>query len=189
MKTFIAALILATIASLPFLGIIIPTFVFGDAPRKRQVAIDYPSTYSCDGKSGGNIAVGYKAGLYLLTECGNILIGNDTNGIAGRDNFVNIQNKFCFDRITGEKLNCPPHVGGWPMKVFIEKYISLKWVLIGFVLTSLGSKSYPYAYQKWHTYLYEQEYLARKLPDYFPHNYCLGADCFNGLAKLHAKKE
>lgn len=54
-----------------------------------------------------NTFIGLNAGMDT-TGSNNILIGDHTKTPTPKtNNFVNIDNKFCFDRKTGGKLKCP----------------------------------------------------------------------------------
>ena len=54
------------------------------------------------------IAVGRCAGASLTTESRDLLIGDYTAAPRGQDGFVNIANKLCFWRDSGERVACPP---------------------------------------------------------------------------------
>ena len=58
---------------------------------------------------GCEIIIGNHAGTKLTTERNVILIGDNTQAPEGVSYFVNIDNRFCFDRRTGKKLKCPKH--------------------------------------------------------------------------------
>lgn len=55
-----------------------------------------------------DVAVGKRACAYITTGSFNICIGDDTQIPTPTTNFfVNIDNRLCFDRRTGERLPCP----------------------------------------------------------------------------------
>jgi hypothetical protein len=54
------------------------------------------------------IAIGRCSGFHLHAESRDILIGDYTDAPRERDGFVNIKNKLCFWRDSGERADCPP---------------------------------------------------------------------------------
>lgn len=54
------------------------------------------------------IGVGHCSGATLRTESDDILVGDYTAAPRDKDGFVNIANRLCFWRNSGERVDCPP---------------------------------------------------------------------------------
>lgn len=87
--------------------------------KPGTAASDIAATYTCIIAIGlgalenattmnNTIASGRCSGASLRAESNDLLIGDYTSAPRGKDGFVNIGNKFCFWRDTGERVACPP---------------------------------------------------------------------------------
>jgi hypothetical protein len=78
----------------------------GGKKEMHVLSLGDPLSYKPD---DAQIVIGMCAGWHVTTGKRNILIGDYTaTPTPGTNDFINIANKLCFWRTTGERVACPP---------------------------------------------------------------------------------